>query len=225
MRTQTFFGCPQSFCYDHEVDDFVVDTSGNKPIVILFRGLYYWRLLTKHGDIPLSLPLVANAKVIGKDDEPWPGLQGLRYIDAAEAFTIDGKQVVLIFKDRRIYTVVDGETAETKVKTLFADKFDHSVDSVWYNRVEKLLFLFTANRFQTYSVSLTEDGNISCSLVGHSLRGIFNEFAGLPQHISAILSNLEDKTYFLKNMWYYVIPEKGWNVGDEKIKPKITFDP
>ncbi|RWS21430.1 hypothetical protein B4U80_11858, partial [Leptotrombidium deliense] len=220
QRTQEFLGCPQSFCYNHAVDDFTIATIEGSKQIVLFRGSYYW-LLKITPKLPLQLPLVNDAKLIA-NNKLWPKMTNVRYIDACEAFTINGEQIVLIFKDDKVLSVIKGITTVTSIETIFKqrDKKDIEVDTAWFQATTNKLYLFSRDHFQVYNMQM-KGNTLIAQLDPPLVHRINAEMKGLPTIITASLS-LDKHVYFLRDLHYY----KG-NIDNifSKFIGVVTFDP
>ncbi|RWS30876.1 hypothetical protein B4U80_11869 [Leptotrombidium deliense] len=225
FRSQVFFGCPQSFCYNHEVDDFLVANVAGKRHVLLFRGIYFW-MFDNVVDIPLPTPLTKNAILINSD-YPWKEFN-IEHIDAAEAITEGVQEFVVVVKQQKVTTFHNGIY---KVDMNINDAFPgfpkgETVDALWFNEMQKKLFLFFNDKYLVYKYNTTETG-IYWYLDSDQILGLFDSFRGLPSEIDAILSKVNShKSYFLKGSWLYVVPTIQWKSNEQiTYKPSNTFDP
>ncbi|RWS21922.1 hypothetical protein B4U80_11744, partial [Leptotrombidium deliense] len=224
QRTQEFLGCPQSFCYNHEIDDLTVGTIDGSKKVLLFRGAYYW-LLTHKATIPLELPKVASAKLIGKDNKPYPKMNDFKYVDAAEVVYVNSEPVVLIFKNDKVLLVIKNETIVSSVTSIFKERNtnDIQVEAAWFSANEASLYLFSQNKFQVYTLTL-KDKTLSATLKDKT-EDIATSLKGMPSVVKAAIS-LENKlVHFMNGAFYYTALTANVQKRSTRMPEIITFNP
>lgn len=240
--TRTFIGCPQSWCYNSEVDDIIVTRtreSGNrfKEEIVVYRGHYFWK-----ADADRKLP------IIPKDTRHQDLLLrrggndvALAYIDAAESFTINGNHFIFYYVDDELY-MYRGSTGdvEVHVKGTFnggkklragfdATIYDDSevfndldnflpgrecktVDTMWYNQFETKLYFFCGMYFESFTVTYDKAQRVPV-FSNHYKDLISNVWGNVLSDLDGTLT-LGTDAYFLKgNLYWQLKPLKRGNRG------------
>ncbi|MDI9338909.1 MAG: hypothetical protein QM539_10875, partial [Alphaproteobacteria bacterium] len=208
------FGCPQKFCYNFQVDDFIWHHRNEEDKNLLFRGDYLWVISFKiNFEIPIQLPSSNEAIPINKYTYFYPNL--FNNIDAAFSFIeLEEKRFnSFFFKENRLHFIIQYENQAPNIKDITINEvFDNylidKVNAAMY--FNKTAFLFGEDYVQLFK----QEKKTGYWYLHDSL-AISQSFKGFPSTVDAILQN-EDEAYFLSGNFFYIVNMTTWNSNDNQ---------
>ena len=117
IPSAVFFGCPQSWCYRNDADDFIVTKTFDQQktiqeTILVYRGHYFWTADASDGT-PIK-PATVQQQVVTFNDQS-ESLESVMYIDAAESFTMGQKRFILYFVGNRLIIHRDMELSDREL--------------------------------------------------------------------------------------------------------------
>ncbi|RWS30626.1 hypothetical protein B4U80_13616 [Leptotrombidium deliense] len=219
-----FLGCPQSFCYQSDLDDiYYYKRHTNAPVYMLFREAYFYQVAVDTGKpLPMKAPRVADVKFQKSvtDIE-----QLMENIDAAFNFQENNTWITVMIKNDIVKYYENDKLVNTdtdKPAGVF-EGFGQSVriDTAVFDQSKKFLYVFFGNHYSTYARDMPRGLNRWKPVKANQT---FDDFKGLPPYLDASLDHFNGKLlYFLRGSYYYQM-----NVGDNPsanvfdVKPSIV---
>ncbi|KAI1280478.1 hypothetical protein HDE_13452 [Halotydeus destructor] len=227
-----------------------VDFNSFRDEIVVYRGHYYWKADADRG-IPMVPGDVRHQflSLSGAGGNE----RVLSYIEAAEAFSIESRHFLLYFLDNELYLFrgtygesevhVDGEykggkklrvgfdrlgfsqsDVFTDLNDFFPGKKCVTVDTMWYNKFETVMYVFCGPYYERYKVSY--DGSIRIPKFTRldGLTNIADTWPGLPRDLDGAFA-LGSNVHFVKGQWFWTLRglKRDQNGAGTKMNPDVAF--
>ncbi|RWS04423.1 hypothetical protein B4U79_17497 [Dinothrombium tinctorium] len=231
-QASIFLGCPQSFCYQADVNDIVIGKmkkgSENRSMLFLREAYFY---LKEVPSLPMNVPKLKEVHYLSSDYRDILKFDSELWVnsDAAVDWGLDENTYEYTFIKESMIVHFDQLHRKSALRSgavskLFEDwNSGLAIDTIAYDHKAQLFYVFSEDIYSTYKVTDYNEKHYRMRFKAiEKEKKISENFPGMPPSLQGSFS-LDGKMYFLKSSYYYT-KDEGESPDSVEYSPKSVYN-